>query len=67
MQARAGSAVWLAGHCEPAGRRRPALAGVAVFLGHLFPVFYRFQGGKGVATAAGVLLGLTSGSVLARS
>lgn len=32
-------------------------AGVAVFVGHLFPVFFRFQGGKGVATAFGVLLG----------
>lgn len=33
-----------------------ALAGLAAFLGHLFPVFFRFQGGKGVATALGVLL-----------
>ena len=35
-----------------------ALAGLAAFVGHLWPVFFRFQGGKGVATAAGVLLAL---------
>ena len=34
------------------------LCALAVFIGHLFPVFFRFQGGKGVATALGVLLGL---------
>ena len=33
-----------------------AAVGLAAFLGHLWPVFFRFQGGKGVATAAGVLL-----------
>lgn len=35
-----------------------ACVAVAVFAGHLWPVFFRFQGGKGVATALGVLLGV---------
>ena len=38
------------------GEGTVALVGLAAFVGHLFPVFFRFQGGKGVATAAGVLL-----------
>jgi len=36
-----------------------ALVGLAAFLGHLWPVFFRFEGGKGVATALGVLLGIS--------
>jgi glycerol-3-phosphate acyltransferase PlsY len=35
-----------------------ALAGLAAFLGHLWPVFFRFQGGKGVATFIGVVCGI---------
>jgi len=35
-----------------------AAVGLAAFVGHLFPVFFRFEGGKGVATALGVWLGI---------
>src|SRR5262249_49682373 len=41
-----------------------ALVGIAVLLGHQFPIFLRGRGGKGLATGAGVLLGLTPLSTL---
>ena len=40
------------------GEGTAAAAGLAAFIGHLWPVFFRFQGGKGVATAAGAILAL---------
>jgi acyl phosphate:glycerol-3-phosphate acyltransferase len=40
------------------GELTVGMVGLAAFLGHLWPVFFRFQGGKGVATAAGVLMAL---------
>ena len=54
-------AVWLVVRFGPGfgrGNDAIALAAIAVFLGHLYPLFFRFKGGKGVATAAGVLLAI---------
>jgi glycerol-3-phosphate acyltransferase PlsY len=54
-------AVWLAVHFDQRfglGETGIALVAIAVFVGHLWPVFFRFVGGKGVATALGVLLGI---------
>jgi acyl phosphate:glycerol-3-phosphate acyltransferase len=54
-------ALWLARSLAPefgVGDITLAAVGLAVFLGHLFPVYFRFKGGKGVSTAAGILLAL---------
>lgn len=54
-------AVFVAGGQAMAGNAEMlmALSAVAVILGHMYPVFHRFKGGKGVATALGVLFALS--------
>jgi len=43
------------------GETAAAFTGLAAFIGHLWPVFFRFRGGKGVATAAGVIIAVNPG------
>jgi len=57
--AKGSAAVWLAAHFSGEVAGWVVLAGLAALIGHCFPVWLRFHGGKGVATAAGVFLMLS--------
>jgi glycerol-3-phosphate acyltransferase PlsY len=56
--AKGAASVWLAGRLAT-GAAWPAAAGCAAIVGHIYPVWLRFRGGKGVATACGVFSVLT--------
>jgi len=56
--AKGAAAVWLAGRVTNESATWMTIAAFAVLLGHCFPVWLRFKGGKGVATALGVFLAL---------
>jgi glycerol-3-phosphate acyltransferase PlsY len=58
-------AVWLAGHFSGGNIRIMMYAGLAAILGHVFPVWLKFSGGKGVATALGVFLMISWAAVVA--
>ena len=56
--AKGGFAVWLVGHFADQRATPMMLAGVAALLGHCYPVWLKFKGGKGVAPALGIFLAL---------
>ena len=58
-------AVWLAGHFSGGNIRFMMYAGLAAILGHVFPIWLKFSGGKGVATALGVFLMISWAAVAA--
>ena len=60
--AKGAASVWLATRVSD-GAGLPAAAGLAAIIGHIYPVWLRFRGGKGVATACGVFSMLTPAAV----
>jgi glycerol-3-phosphate acyltransferase PlsY len=63
--AKGAASVWLAAHFFDHNATAMMLAGVAALLGHCYPIWLQFKGGKGVATALGVFASLTPLAALA--
>ena len=63
--AKGAAAVLLAGWLWPDQPQFPGIAAIGVFLGHLFPIWLRFRGGKGLATGLGIVAALHWPSALA--
>ncbi|HKN24915.1 MAG TPA: glycerol-3-phosphate 1-O-acyltransferase PlsY [Candidatus Acidoferrum sp.] len=59
------AAVWLAARLTDHAATAMVLAGLAALLGHCFPVWLKFKGGKGVATALGIFIALCPSAALA--
>src|SRR3984957_7106524 len=59
------AAVWLAARYSRDSATGMMIAGLAVLLGHCFPIWLNFKGGKGVATALGVFLALCAPAAIA--
>jgi glycerol-3-phosphate acyltransferase PlsY len=62
--AKGGAAVWLAGRVSNESSTWMMVAALAALLGHCFPIWLKFRGGKGVATAAGAFLVLCPAALL---
>src|SRR5579872_5501924 len=58
-------AVWIAGRCSNDSATWMMLAGLAALIGHCFPIWLNFKGGRGVAAALGVFLALCAPAALA--
>jgi acyl phosphate:glycerol-3-phosphate acyltransferase len=63
--AKGAAAVWIAAGLSERSATAMMLAGISALIGHCFPIWLKFRGGKGVATALGIFLALSASAALA--